>query len=411
MAVKFHKKALAIFACAQIAEGNKVNKTSAEITGTATAATDSTTFTGVGTKFLTELTPGAYIYSADGATRIGRVKTVASDTAATLYANAENALAGADFSTGLGPANAVAVLNLNYSTELESEAFQYTGDELDRDETTVIKDKYAKFDFETFVPSLGTIAGDDPTVYEVPMVDFFGAAGMALVLSTDSSGTATFTNSEASNEYLTVEIRRSSPDIPNDQKTFITSDCRGSIDFSGVVGTKGKLKWNFMGNLVSVVDKDKITPDFGDQKTEIAGSFKSTTIVTSQLDLYSGEIEPTYTATTKNVCFQKLEAPNFTGFDYSRYQTGCIDGWSKGAVPSDVTLTILEDKASATYNPDDHIEKLHGLYIDYGTTTGKKVGLRFHKMQLAGITNSEVAEYAGQDLKFRNVGYSDLILS
>lgn len=411
MTVKFHKKAIAIFACAQIAEGNKVNKTSAETTGTITAATNSTAVTGSGTAFLTELTPGAYIYDSAGTTRIGRVKTVTNNTAAVLYANAENAITAADYSVGLGPKNAVAVLNLNYSTELESEAFQYTGDELDRDETTVIKDKYAKFDFETFVPSLGTIAGGDPTVYEVPMVDFMGAAGMALVLSTGAAGWAKFTNSSASNQYLTVEIRRSSPDIPNDQKTFITSDCRGSIDFSGLVGTKGKLKWNFMGNLVSVVDKAKITPDFEDQKTEIAGTFNSTTITTSQLGLYSGATEPTYVATTKDVCFQKIEAPNFTGFDYARYQTGCLDGWSKGAVPSDVTLTILEDKAAATYNPDNNIEKLHALFIDYGTATGKKVGLRFHKMQLAGVTNSEVAEYAGQDLKFRNIGTTDLILS
>jgi hypothetical protein len=424
MGVKFHEKAIAIYGVAQIAEGNSAIKTTAQTVGTVSTTVASATVTGVGTAFLTELTPNAYMFDPTGAI-IGQVKTVASDTSATLYevvpasATAQSAgvmavataVSSVEFSTGLGPKNALAVLNLNYSTELESEAFQYTGDELDRDETTVIKDKYAKFDFETFIPALGTIAGTDPTVYEIPMPDWFQAAGMAAVLSTGSGGYVKYTNGVASNVYMTIEVRRSSPDLASVylQKSFVVTDGRGNVDLDDTMGTKGKLKWNFQGNLATIADKTTIVPNFVDQKTTIAGSIKSSTITLSELTLYTDANEPAV-AGTSNVCFDKLNAPNVSGFEYSRYLTGCGDGWSKGAVPTDVTITIIEDKAGATYNPDDQLEVNHKLTLRYGSTTGFKVEKTFKKLQLAKVTNSKVANYSGQDLAFRNIGVTELKL-
>lgn len=403
--IRFHEKALAIYGVAQTAEGQSAVQSATQTTGTITTVTTANTITGVGTAFLLELPVGAYLYDNTGA-EIGQIATVTNDTTATLTANAAVAVSGATFATGLGAKNALAVLNLNYSTELSSEAFQYTGDELSRDEETVITDKYAKMDFEVFLPSLGTIAGATPTVDEVPLVDWMGASGMALVLST---GAAKFTNSVASNEFLTIEVRRSSPGLTT-QKTFLTTDNRGNVDLDVTIGTRAKLKFNFQGNLVSVTQKPSLTPDFGDQKAEHAPSFKSTTITQVELGLYNGAIPPTFTGTS-NACFDKLQAPNVSGFEYSRYLTGCIDGWSKGATPTDVTITILEDSADATYNPDNHLEENHGLVVKAGTVTGKKVELNFSKLQLANVANSTVAAYTGQDLTFRNVEYTDIILS
>ncbi len=422
MAIKFHEKAVAIFGTQQLAEG--ISAINDAPTGTISTTVASATVTGVSTLFTTQIQVGTYLYTTTGAI-IGRVLTIASATSLTLEdvvpasptAQSEGvqaiatAVTSVAFKTGLGPKNALAVLNLNYSTELTTEAFQYTGNELDRDEDTVVTDKYAKFDCEVFVPSLGTIAGADPVLSEVPMVDWFTSSGMAVLLSTGSLGKATITNSVASNTFLTIEVRRSSPDLTLQQKVFVMNDARGVIDLDAKVGTRGKLKLNYQGNLSTVVDKFSLVPNFADQKTEHAGSIKSTTITTAQLSLYSGAVEPTYVPTTKSVCFDKVDAPNLPGFEYTRYLTGCIDGWSKGASPSDVTLTILEDKAAATYNPDNHIEELHALFVAFGSVTGKKVEFLFHKLQLAKVTNSKVANYAGQDLGFRNVGTTDIVLS
>ena len=51
----------------------------------------------------------------------------------------------------------------------------------------------------------------------------------------------------------------------------------------------------------------------------------------------------------KTFCFNKLNAANFFGFDYQRYLTGCEEGFSKGGTPTDVSVTMLEDK-SATFS-------------------------------------------------------------
>jgi len=422
MTIKFHEKAIAIFGTQQLAEGiSAINDTP---TGTITTTVASAAVVGVATLFTTQMQVGTYMYTTAGAI-IGRILTITDAThivledvvpasATTQSAGVQaiaTAVTGVAFKTGLGPKNALAVLNLNYATELTTQAFQYTGDELSRDEDTVVTDKFAKFDCEVFIPSLGTIAGADPVLSEVPMVDWFTSSGMAVLLSTGSLGKATITNSVASNSFLTIEVRRSSPDLTLQQKTFVMTDARGLMDLDATVGTRGKLKLNYLGNLATVADKFSLVPNFTDQKTEHAGSIKSTTITTTQLSLYSGSTEPTYVPTTKSVCFDKIAAPNYSGYEYARYLTGCIDGWSKGAAPSDVTLTILEDKAAATYNPDNNIEALHALYVAFGSITGKKIEMLFHKLQLAKVTNSKVANYAGQDLGFRNVGNTDLVLS
>lgn len=383
------------------------------ITGTLTSVIDSTAVTG--TNFDTNsITAGDALYV--GGVLVGVVASVTSATALVLKYGAETTNTGATYTafagsyqTGLGPKNALAVINLNYSTELTSEAFQYTGDELNRDEDTVITDKYAKLDFETFLPALGTTAGGDPVASEVPLVDWFQACGSAIVLSTGSADYAQATNSLASNSFLTLEVRRSSPDLVtvNEQKSFIISDARGNVDLDMVIGTRVKLKFSYMGNLDGVVQKFVVVPNFGDQKTVLAPSAKSTTITLSGLALYTDENLPAVPGSS-NICFDKLNAPNVFGFDYQRYLTGCIDGWSKGAVPTDVTITILEDEANATYNPDNHLEQNHRLTLRWGSEVGKKIELDFSKLQLAKVTNSKVATYAGQDLGFRNVGTTTL---
>ena len=385
------------------------------------------------------------------------------------------AVSSVAFQTGLGPKNAIAVLNLNYTTELSSEAFQYVGDELSRDENTVIKDKYAKFDFEAFMPVRGQGVSATPLLSEIPLSDWFQSSGMHV---TTAAGYYTISNAVSSNSYLTIEIRRSSPDLAaaNTQKVFQIANSRGSFDLDAVVGTKPKIKFMYQGNLDAMLQKQSIIPNFQSQKTDITPSLKSTTISLAELAVWAGssftgaitttnlttsavtgiiQIGSTVTGTgvtsntvivsqtsgttggagvyvvsisqtasstpmagsivepavigTSNVCFDKLAAPNMDGFNYTRYLTACIDGWSKGATPTDVTLTVLEDSALAIYNPDNNIEKYHTLTVRYSDsslspTVGSRVEIKTSKLQLAKLTNSKVANYTGQDLGFRNIG-------
>lgn len=420
---KFHEKAIAIYGCAQIAENTSViNDTP---TGTVTTSVSTPTVTGVGTAFDTQVAVGSYIYNAAGGI-VGRVLTVTSATSITLEANSAVVISAAAFKTGLGPKNAIAVLNLNFSVDLASEAFQYVGDELNRDEATVITDKFAKFDFETFLPVKGTTTAT-PLVSEIPISDWFQSSGMAITLA---AGKFTVSNSTASNKYMTIEIRRSSPDLTTTQKTYTVTNARGLFDLDMTLGTKPKLKFSYLGNVGSTVAVEKLSiiADFQSQKTTISESLKSSTVNLGNLTVWSGTTEPTsptfsVSATpqtitgsnnTTNFIFNKLMAPNASGFDYARYLTSGIDGWSKGAAPTDITLTILEDTAASTYNPENNLEASHKLVVNYSDvsdTASKVITIVFHKLELTKVTASKVANYTGQDLGFRNVGYTDIIFS
>lgn len=303
-------------------------------------------------------------------------------------------------------ANAIATLNLNFSTEISSETVEYTGDELSRDEEVIEKDTFGQFDFETLMPKLGTIAGGTPTMNEVPLQQLFRACGLGVVLTV---GQAELTNSVVSNEFLTVEIRRSSSDIATD-KVYKLVDCRGYVDFDGQVGSKAKLKFNFMGNIASVTQETAFVADFGSQKLNTATVLKSSDIRLSGLVLYSTASEPA-DPVSSNVCFSKLVAPNLSGFSYDRYMTSCAENWSKEAAASDVTLTILEDAADATYNPSAHIADSHKLVVNYGNGTGEEVDMTFTKLILSNVVSSEIAKYVGQDLPFRNTGKVSIKLS
>lgn len=375
--------------------------------GTITAGTGSATVTGSGTAFLLEAAPGAYIKDTAG-NIAGQILTVASDTSLTLTANSLIALTAAKYSVGMGPLNAIAVTEFNYSDEIDTEAFQYLGDELNRDEDTSIKDIYCKLDFQVFNPALGTIAGADPVASEAPVSPLFLASGMALVLSTGGQGFVKYTNSLVSNVFLSLEVRKSSPDLATTQKVYAISDARGNIDLDAVVGSRAKLKFNFQGNLDFIRQQLKVTENFLNQKVYHAPSMSSKNISVSELDLYVGSTEPTAT-NVKNFCFEKVNAPNVSGFAYNRYLNSCNDGWSKGATPTDMTISILEDSADATYNPHQHLTENHLITLKYGSLVGYKSEIIAHKAQLAKITGGTIGDYKSQDLLFRNVGYTDFI--
>lgn len=396
---KFHESAITLYGVSQTAENVSAIQDSTQTTGTVTITLAGTSAIGVGTLFLTEVAVGSYLFDSTGAIA-GQVESVTDDLNIVLSAS-EVVITGASFATGLGPKNALAALNLNYSTELTSEAHTFVGDELSRDEETVITDKYAVFDFEVFLPKRGDLAGAEPTADEVPMADWFASSGLAILLS-EVPGAIDITNGTSTNDYMTIEVRRSSPDIITD-KCYTMSNCRGTIDLDATVGTRAKLKFNYNGNLVDVTQKDPLIADYQDQKSGHAGSINADTVTLSNLELWDGATAPTGPYTT-NFCFDKLLVPNVDGFAYDRYQTSCENGWSKGATPYDVTATIIEDSADAIYNPDNHLEENHQLLLNYGSAAGSLVELTWYKLQLGGITASTVAKYSAQDLAFRCVG-------
>ena len=113
---------------------------------------------------------------------------------------------------------------------------------------------------------------------------------------------------------------------------------------------------------------------------------------------------------SKTFCFATLQAANFFGFDLARYLTGCEEGFAKGAVPTDVAITMLEDQVGGTsFDPEANINKFFAVSIKIGSGAGKYITYRWNKLQLANIKPGKVATYEGKDLTFRNTGKSYII--
>ena len=556
---KFDQKAVVLYACAQVAEGIPVNQ-NFWFGGDATVGDDGYVIHVLGTSVtcqkgkytvsgavLTEkskiaipvaehpfakLSVGSYLYDVTTALskvgaeskgrvigRIAAITPVKDDNSIpsisnyiikleelpverSFITNTRMASAGNGvykFRVGLGAKNALAALNLNASIETQSEAFQYLGDELDRDEVTIVTDRTCKFDFETFVPAFGTIANtvdlgmkfysldldtgvlvvtvDDSafTLKEVlgaiplkasinyiddsgstvalgkvteksdtnltissitpvivpsdstplfviinedalsiPLSPFFQACGMALVLN-PSASRYYVSNKNISNTYLTVEVRHASSDLRIQDKVYTVTDCRGSADLDLVIGSIPKLKFNFEGNVNQAKiasEKLKVLPNFEKQKQTRSVTLKSSSIVRANLELYSEDgVMPITVPTASNIVFNKITAPNITGFKYARYLTSELDGWSKGGEPSDVTISILEDVSSVAdvFDPHDNLEKYHKFSLQYKKNDstsgiGSTVLIVFEKIQLVKVSSGTIGSYNSQDVAFRNVG-------
>jgi hypothetical protein len=92
----------------------------------------------------------------------------------------------------------------------------------------------------------------------------------------------------------------------------------------------------------------------------------------------------------KNFCHATLTAANFFGRDLARYLTGCEEGFSSTAVPTDVAVTMLEPEASAF--------SISGITF---VTTTATVTAPSHKVingdyvTISGATGVDAAKYNG----------------
>lgn len=403
---QFHIKAAAVYGSLQSGAGNPVTVSLADTVGTITSA--GTAITGVSTSFTVQVAEGATLFNSAGAT-IGVVATVTDDANLVLVATAAVTVTAEDFSVGLGATDAIAVLNFNYKKEDTSTTETFVGGGvLDREEDVSITDSFATIDFEVLMPKLGILAGDDPVLTEVPLQEWFRSSGLAVVLSGDTSGTATLTNAVDSNEYMTIQVRRDASD--GTEKLYTLSDCRGTADLTAAIASKDKVKFTFQGNLVVTKSTTNTVPDFLEQKRGALPVRKSTGNVLSEVVNYVDFNEPTQTGTT-NICYDKFAIPNIAGMEYARELTSCVSNWSRTGMATDMTMTIVEDQLDAPFSPDVRVGLDHKIVLQHGTVVGARMKVVLTKGILASLPQSEVGKFLGQDLSFRNTGTTSIILS
>jgi len=354
-------------------------------------------------------------------------------------------------------------------------AFQFYGDNLSRDEYTYEKDKYVDLTVETMQQVLSDLSvAIDPNTNSIwKMLQACGG-----FVSVDASTKyVSAGNNVDSPDYLQVDYRKSSSDDVTYDKLAKYTNLRGTVDVNASLGDMPKLKFSLKGNATNPVKAAKLASETirvaqlallddtftsagtvsgivytsdgkavvtfsaphgltvgniitvqvaGATPTSLNGNFVALIDGASTVSYFvkgltsSGSATGTITCgkgdtAVATLCFSTLAAPNFYGFDLTRYQTGCDTGFAKGAVPTDITVGMLEDQVGGTsFNPDANITKFYGVYLqfsDSANTAGKKVAYLWNKAQIANVKAGKVGTYLGRDITFRNTGQSFMFWS
>jgi hypothetical protein len=239
-------------------------------------------------------------------------------------------------------------------------------------------------------------------------------AGMSM---SGTLGTLKFTNSIASKSSLTAQIRKSSLDI-TEQKIVTLTGVRGTVDLNIKIAERPKFKFNYHGNITSIINDDAFTTNINTQKTNIAPVTLSSNIINAAISPMSGE---TY---TNNISFVSFSASNFDGFDLKRTQTGSGDFWYPQGIAHDVMITILEDTARGAYTgstdttlsdatsfrPEDNVGKEFNFTFEQGSGVGSKFKVFMNKLTLKGYKHTTQGNVASIDLTFEASGVSELTL-
>ena len=296
----------------------------------------------------------------------------------------------------LTSANALAALELEYSLGIESSAFKYLGDALSRDEETVITDTNATIKYKGFFPISGTVGG------AVATQEWFEACGGAIISTPSVS--VEITNRVASSALLTQSFRRSTADVTT-QKEYKIWDAVGNCDLTLGIGARAMLDFTFLGNTQAPTQEPTLAASYGAQKTNVGATMRKDNLIHAKLTAEDG-------GTVYDVCFGSLEATNWMGFEFDRFLTGCEEGYSKGAVATDVKLTILEDTASAgKFIPEAELEKNFKREIKFGTGAGKFIEYTWDKIALATLGAGTLGKWTAQEITFRNRSWVSALLT
>jgi len=163
-------------------------------TGTITSTTSSTTVTGSGTQFTTQIAPGFVLKTSAGST-IGTVSTIASNTSLTLVANASTAVTNGSYGI-VSPGITVKNSPLS-NTEIDSNFLQLDNTKLER--TNNLSDLS---NLSTARTNLGLVIGTNVQAYDADLAAVAALSTNGYIVRTGAGTAATRTFTGATNEVL-----------------------------------------------------------------------------------------------------------------------------------------------------------------------------------------------------------------
>lgn len=328
--------------------------------------------------------------------------------------------------------NAIAMLEPEFSLANTTENAEYYDSETVIDGFTELTDRTMEISGGIFMPALSEPGiGDAPSEVNFPLEKLFACAGTSITYSgTGATSKVALIKDASSTDKLTIMASAVSADSPTLHKCFRAFDAYTSFDLEMIVGKKAKFKAMLKGTPVDWApvaeafpqEETVINPDYGIQKTFVAGNLRSATLIQAHIVKFGSkafntgadDLPTPFSSTVKNFCFQKASFPNLFGFNYERSQTSCRLGFDRVPVISDFSISILEEDLAGVIQSDTMEQNVTdpkiglmdfcALALRYGVVGGSEVYLQFDKLQLVDSKNAVIGAKKAKELSFKGYG-------
>jgi hypothetical protein len=262
--------------------------------------------------------------------------------------------------------DAIAATKLTHTQNYETSTEEYLGDPASRAAIVSILDVSETIEIEAPI-SLAPVG--TPPVY-TSLLEACGVNAIVVAAAPTANppvlGQCSYSNSSINNTYSTLQFRRRSSTIAT-EKTYVLSDCRGTLDIILEVNKRPLFVFKLTGNRADPTQQAALAASYGNQVVQayLAPVLKSGNVVPSQI-LFGG----------KQICLTKFTAQNFFGMDLQRYSLICQTGQQTDLLIPEYTIEYIEQDVSATTIADESLAA-SGTGVPLSMTIGTLVGKRF----------------------------------
>lgn len=297
--------------------------------------------------------------------------------------------------------DAIAATKLTHTQNYETSTEEFLGNPASRTAIVSILDVSETVEVETPIsaPAVGTAP-----VY----TSLLEACGVNAVVVPDAptasppvAGHCVYRNDLINNTHTTLQFRRRAATIAT-EKTYVLSDCRGTLDVILEVNKRPLFVFKLTGNRADPTQQPALAASYGDQvvQASLLPVFKNGNIVTSQI-LFGG----------KQVCLTKFTAQNFFGVDLQRYSLICQTGQQTDTLTPEYTIEYIEQDVSAATIADESLAASStnvSLSLTIGTAVGKRLRIEIPTGLIKDIKYGTQGNFVTKSVTVVNTGLSTL---
>lgn len=296
--------------------------------------------------------------------------------------------------------HAIAGLNLSFEDVINTTTHEFGENCLGRSAAVSLENLTRTITFETLFPTVDTAS--PLSELSLALTDWFKACGAAVTLD-EEEGMLQFSNETVDDSRLTVEVQQIPENAKdNGQNSYKILDSFGIVGLDLTAGKLGKLNFSFSGNPQLPSYRERLTPNFGQQKLNVLGPIKQPNVLTAVLtDLDSN--------TQSNFCFYKLQTNSLFGFGLTQSQLSDAELFDRVPKPTPLALTVMlaNENSVLAVTPEYCISRRYSMQLQFGLSDFP-ITLEFTELQMSDYKRITADGVVGLVIGFLNTGFTKL---